>query len=72
LREERKLRLFENRVLSRIFEPKRDKVKREWSKLLNDLYNDLYSVANIVHVIKSRIMRWARHVTCMVRGEANT
>ena len=72
LREERRLRVFENRALSRIFEPQRDEVKREWSKLLNELHNDLYSVANFVHAIKSRRMRWAWHVARMVRGEANT
>jgi len=59
LREERRLRVFENRVLSRIFEPKKDKVKGEWRKLHNDLLNDLYSAANIVQVIKLRRMRWA-------------
>ena len=57
LREERRLRVFENRVLSRIFEPKKDKVKGEWRKLHNDLLNDLYSAANIVQVIKLRRMR---------------
>jgi len=51
--------VFENRVLSRIFEPKKDKVKGEWRKLHNDLLNDLYSAANIVQVIKLRRMRWA-------------
>ena len=72
LREERRLRVFENRVLSRIFEPKRDEVKREWRKLHNEELNDLYSAANIVLAIKSRRMRWAWHVAHMVRGEANT
>ena len=72
LREECRLRVFENRVLSRVFEPKREKVKREWKKLHNELLNDLYSAANIVQVIKSRRMRWAWHVAHMVRGEANT
>jgi len=51
--------VFENRVLSRIFEPKRDEVKREWRKLHNEELNDLYSAANIVLAIKSRRMRWA-------------
>ena len=63
-REERRLRVFENRVLRRIFGPKRDKVTREWRKLHNEELNDLYSSRNIVRVIKTR-MRWAGHVACM-------
>jgi len=57
LREESKLRLFENRVLRRIFEPKRDEVIREWRKLRNVELNDMYSSSNIVRVIKSKKMR---------------
>jgi len=53
LREERRLRVFENRVLRRIFGPKRDEVTGEWKKLHNDELNDLYSSPNIVRVIKS-------------------
>ena len=55
LREERRLRVFENRVL-RIFGPKRDEVTGEWRKLLNKELNDLYSSPNIVEVIKLRRM----------------
>ena len=62
LREERRLRMFENRVLRRIFGPKRDVVTREWRKLQNEELNDLYSSHNIGRVIKTRRMRWARHV----------
>jgi len=62
LREERRLRVFENRVLRRIFGPKRDEVMREWRKLHNEELNDLYCSPNVVRVIKLRIMRWAGHV----------
>ena len=65
MREEHRLRVFENRVLRRIFEPKRGGVTGEWRKLHNEELNDLYSSPNIVRVIKSRRMRWAGHVACM-------
>jgi len=65
LREECRLRVFENKVLRRIFGPKRDEVTGEWKKLHNEELNDLYFSTNIVRVIKSRRMRWAGHVTCM-------
>ena len=68
LREEHRLRLFENRVLRRIFGPKRDEVTGERRKLHNEKLNDLYSSPNIVRVIKSRRMRWTGNVARM--GEA--
>jgi len=65
LREEKKLRVFENMVLRRIFGPRRDEVTGEWRRLHNEKLNDLYSSPNIVRVIKSRRMRWAVHVALM-------
>ena len=65
MREERRLRVFENRVLRRVFGHKRDEITREWRKLHNEELNDLYCSSNIVWVIKSRRMRWAGHVACM-------
>ena len=65
LREEHKLRVFDNRALRRIFGPKRDWVTGEWRKLHNEELNDLYSSPNIVRLIKSRRMRWAGHVARM-------
>jgi uncharacterized membrane protein len=62
LREERRLRVFEHRLLRRIFGPKGDAETKDWRKLHNDELNDPYSSPNIVRVIKSRRMRWARHV----------
>ena len=62
LREERRLGVFESRVLRRIFGPKKNEVTREWRKLHNDELNDLYFSCNIVRVIKSRIMRWAGYI----------
>ena len=58
LMEERRLRVFENRVLNIIFGPKRGGVTEEWRKLHNEELNDLYPSPNIVPVIKSRRMRW--------------
>ena len=57
--------MFENRVLRRIFGPKRDGVTGEWRKLHNEELNDLYSSPNIARVVKSRIIRWAGHVARM-------
>ena len=65
LREERRLRVFEIRVLRRVFVSKRDEVTGEWRKLHNEELNDLYYLPNIVRVVKSRRMRWADHVACM-------
>jgi len=65
LREERRLRVFENKVLRRIFGPRRDEVMGEWRRLHYEELNDLYSSPNIVRVIKSRRMRWTGHVACM-------
>jgi hypothetical protein len=64
LREERRLRVFENRVLRRIFGPKRDEVTGEWRKR-NEEPNDLYSSSNIIRVIESKTIRWAGHVARM-------
>jgi hypothetical protein len=60
--EERRLRVSVNRVLRRIFGPKRDDVRGEWRRLHNEEINDLYSPPNIIRMIKSRRMRWAGHV----------
>jgi hypothetical protein len=70
LREERRLRVFENKVLRRIFGPRRDEVTGEWRRLHNEKLNDLYCSPNIERVIKWRRMRWAGHVARMgeVRG----
>jgi len=65
LRENRKLRVFENMVLRRIFGPRRDEVMGECRSLQNEELNDLYSTPNTVRVIKSRRMRWAGHVARM-------
>jgi hypothetical protein len=66
-RRRNKLRVFENRVLRRIFGPKRDGVTGEWRRLHNEELNALYSSPTIIRVIKSRRMRWAGHVAR--RGE---
>jgi hypothetical protein len=64
LGEERRLRVFENRVLRRLFGPKRDEVSGEWGKLQNEGHNDLYS-PNIIRVIKLREIEWVGHVASM-------
>jgi V8-like Glu-specific endopeptidase len=71
LREEHKLRVFKNRVLRRIFGPKREE-DGSWRKLHNDELHSLYSSPNIVRVTKSRRMEWAGHVARMGRGEVFT
>jgi hypothetical protein len=63
--EKSRLRVFENRVLRRIFEPKRDEVTGEWRRLHNKELYALYSSTNIIRVIKSRRLRWAGHVARM-------
>ena len=62
--------MFENMVLRTVFGPKRDEVIGEWRKLHNEELRDLYSLPNIVRVVKSRRMRWAGHVALM--GEVCT
>jgi hypothetical protein len=62
------LRVFENRVLRRIFGPKRDEVKGQWRKLHNGELHKLYSSPDIIRQIKSRRMRWAGHVARMGEG----
>jgi hypothetical protein len=64
-REEHSLRVFENRVLRRIFGPKRDEVTGEWRKLLNKEIHDLYSSPSIIRMIKSRRIRRTVHVARM-------
>jgi len=64
-KDERRLRVFENKVLRRVFGTKRDEVTVEWRKLHNEELNDLFSLPNIMRVVKSRGMRWAVHVARM-------
>jgi hypothetical protein len=60
--EEHRLRVFESRVLRRIFGPKRDEVTRDWRKLHNEKLQNLYSSPNTIRMINSRRMRWTGHV----------
>ena len=73
-RDDRTLKVFENTVLRGIFGPKRDEVTGEWIRLHNEELNDLHGSPNIVHVIKSKRMRWVGHVAPMGdrTGEAYT
>jgi hypothetical protein len=68
LREEHRLRVFENRVLRSVFGLKRDEVTGEWRKLHNEGLSDLYSLLNILRVVKSRRIRRAGHVARMGEG----
>jgi len=68
LREERRLRVFDNSVLGRIFRPKKDEVTGEWKRLYNEKLNDRYCSPNILRVIKSRRIRWVGHVAHMGEG----
>jgi len=65
LREEHRLRVFEKRVLGRIFGPMRDEVTEDWRKFRNEELNDLYSSSNIFRISKSRRVKWVRHVARM-------
>jgi hypothetical protein len=62
--------MFENRVLMRIFGPKKDEVRGEWKKLNNEELHDMYSSPSIIRMMKSRRKRWARHVTRMEKRNA--
>ena len=72
LREEHRLRVFENWVLRRIFGSKRDEVTGEWRKLHNEEHNDLFSSPHISRVMKSKRMRWRGHVALWGTGEVYT
>jgi hypothetical protein len=67
LREKHRLRVFENKVLRRIFGPKRDEVTGDWRKLCNEERHNLYSSQSIIKMIKSRRTRWAGHIARMGR-----
>jgi hypothetical protein len=64
------LSVFENRVLRRIFGPKRDEVTEKWRRLHNKELYALYSSPNVIYVIKSRRLRWAGHLACMGKSRS--
>jgi hypothetical protein len=68
LRDERRLRVFEKRLLRRLFGPKKNEVTGDWKKLHSEEFSDLYSLPNIVRVVKSKRMRWAVHVALIGEG----
>jgi hypothetical protein len=68
LRMERRLRVFENKMLRRVFGPKTDEVTAEWRKLHNDELCGLYALPNIVRMVKSRRLKWVGHVARMGEG----
>jgi hypothetical protein len=72
LRDECRLRVFENKVLRRIYEPKRDEVRGEKRRLHNKELYALYSSPNIIRMIKSRRLRWAGYVARMGKEEVHT
>jgi hypothetical protein len=69
LREEHRLRVFENRMLRRIFGPKRDELTGGWRKLHNEEFHSLYTSPNIIRMIMSRRLRWAGHVALLGEEE---
>ena len=72
MKEERRLRVFGNKVFRRIFGPKRNELTGEWIRLYSEELNDLHSSPNIILVIQSRIIRWAGLVARMGRGQVHT
>jgi hypothetical protein len=70
LKEEYRLRVFENRVLRRIFGPKRDEVTGGWRKLHKEELHNLYSLQSIIRIVKPKKMRWEAHVARMERRNA--
>jgi hypothetical protein len=66
------MRVFEDRVLSRIFGPRGNEVSRDWRKLQNEEFHNLYSSPNIVKIVKSWRIKWAGHVACMEKSEMRT
>jgi hypothetical protein len=65
VREEHKMRVFENRMMRRIYEPKRNEVTGGWRKLHNEELHYLYSSSSIIRIIKSKRMRWDRREACI-------